>query len=307
MRIPVGRTWIVASALAILVTIVAAIYFIGEHRVSNASEMLAFLPADNAVMVYVDVGAIRRSGLLNIIAGTKAPEDTEYRQFVDQTKFDYQKDLDAVAAAFKDGQVFLVVRGRFHWKNLADYARAQGGSCRSEYCAVSGSQPGRRISFYPVKTDLLGMAVGPDDFAAYQVTRQAGRHAFIPPAEPAWALIPAAELKQPVPLPVGAKAFASALQNAQEALFTIGPERDHLRLAVRITCRDASAASVLLSNLQNTTTTLRKWIAREHQQANPSDLSGILVGGTFQREDRVVEGRWPVPQAFLQAVTSGSF
>ena len=74
-------------------------------------------------VVYMDVAAIRRSGILNMLAGSKAAEEPEYRQFVDQTKFDYRQDLDAVAAAFKDGQVFLALRGRFHWKNLADYAR----------------------------------------------------------------------------------------------------------------------------------------------------------------------------------------
>lgn len=302
-----ARTWIIALLLAIL-GIVSTVYFPRIHRASNAAQLLAFLPSNNAVLLYVDVSRIRRSGLLNIIAGTKAAEDTEYRQFVDQTKFDYQKDLDAVAAVFKGGQVFLAARGHFHWKNLQSYARAQGGSCYQEYCAVPGSQPRRRISFYPVKTDVLGMAIGPDDFAAFQVARQPGKPRLLSiPIQPVWALIPAVELNQPGPLPAGAKAFASALQNAQEALFTIGPERDHLELAVRVTCRDASAALVLLTSLENTTTTLRKWIAREHEQANPADLSGLLVGGTFHREDRTVEGRWPIPQEFLQAITRTSF
>ena len=50
----------------------------------------------------------------------------------------------------------------------------------------------------------------------------------------------------------------------------------------------------------------RQWIAREHQQANPADLSGVLVGGTFHREDRRVEGQWPIPEAFVKAITGGA-
>jgi hypothetical protein len=89
-------------------------------------------------------------------------------------------------------------------------------------------------------------------------------------------------------------------------VFTIGPDSDRLKLGLDVTCRDDAAASALLTNFENTTATLRKWIAREHQQANPADLSGILVGGTFRRQDRQVEGQWPIPQAFVKAITGGS-
>lgn len=301
-----ARAWIAALLLAV-VAIASAVFFLHVHGTSNSAQLVAFLPSTNAALVYVNVAAIRRAGFLETITGSHPVEEAEYRQFVDQTGFDYRRDLDAVAVAFKDGHVFLAARGRFHWKNLAEYARGQGGTCHNEYCVVAGSRPGRRISFYPVKTDVMGMAVGPDDFAAYQVARQPGKLSLKPPGEPVWALIPAAELKQPSELPTGAKPFASALENAEEALFTIGPHGDHLQLDALVTCRDAPAASALVTNLENTTATLRKWIEREHQQANPADLSGILVGGTFRRQDRLVEGHWPIPQAFLQALTAGSF
>jgi hypothetical protein len=300
------RRQIVAFAIAIGAMAAAGTYFIRARIPASPVDLVSFVPTANGTVVYIDLVAIRRAGILNMIAGSKATEELEYRQFVDQSKFDYRQDLDAIAAVFKDGQVFLALRGRFHWKNLTDYALHQGGSCHNNYCVTPGSQPNRRISFYPVKPDVMGIAVSPDDFAAYQVTRQSGKLTVRPPSQPVWALVPAAALKDPALLPAGAKSYVSALQNAEQAVFTIGPDSDHLKLGVDVTCRDAAAATALLGNLENTTATLRKWIAREHQQANPADLSGILVGGTFRRQDRQVEGQWPIPQAFVKAVTGGS-
>ena len=34
-------------------------------------------------------------------------------------------------------------------------------------------------------------------------------------------------------------------------------------------------------------------------------LSGILVGGVFRRDNRLVYGRWPIPEAFVKAITQG--
>jgi hypothetical protein len=301
------RRWqVIVLVLAVGAIAAAGTYFLLGRRSVTTPDLVSLLPAANATLVYADVSAIRRAGILNMLAGSKASEEPEYRQFVDQTKFDYQQDLAAVAAAFREGQVFLAVRGRFRWKNLADYARHQGGSCHGNYCVMPGSRPDRRISFYPVKPDIMAMAIGPDDFAAYQVTQQSGRLNLNPPNQPVWALVPAAAFREPGVLPAGAKAYATALQNAEQALFTVGPENDHLQLGVEVTCRDAAAASALLRNLESITSTLRKLIAREHQQANPADLSGVLVGGTFHREDRRVDGQWPIPEAFVKAMTGGA-
>jgi hypothetical protein len=306
VRFRFERWQLVTSLIVICAMAAAGIYFIRARLAASPVDLVSFVPTANGTVVYIDVAAIRRAGILNMIAGSKAAEEPEYRQFVDQTKFDYRQDLDAVAAVFKDGQVFLALRGRFHWKNLTDYALRQGGSCHNIYCVTPGSQPNRRISFYPVKPDLMGIAVSPDDFAAYQITRQSGKLTLSLPSQPVWALVPATAFKDAALLPAGAKSYVSALQNAEQALFTIGPDNDHLKLGVDVTCHDAAAASALLVNFENTTATLRKWIAREHQQANPGDLSGILVGGTFRRQDRQVEGQWPIPQAFVKAITGGS-
>src|SRR5689334_14225375 len=121
-----------------------------------------------------------------MIAGSKAAEDLEYKQFVDATQFDYRRDLDAVAASFKDGQVFFALRGRFHWKNLQNYAASQGGACRGSFCSVQSSVSPRKISFYPLRGDLMAMATSPDDFAAYQVNIKSGQMTLTTPDQPVW-------------------------------------------------------------------------------------------------------------------------
>ena len=286
---------------------VTAFYFYRARGGSHPTELVSYLPTANATVIYIDVDAIRRSGILNMVAGSKAAEEIEYKQFVDETLFDYRQDLDAIAAAFKDGQVFFALRGRFHWKNLMDYTTRQGGSCHNSFCVATGSRPNRRISFYPLRSNIMAMAISSDDFAAYQVTRKSGKLSLSPPSEPLWALVPVLALKGSDSLPAGTKPYVSALKNTEEVVFTLGPEGDHLRLALQVTCGDAQAASALLVDFENTTNTLRKWIAREHQQPNPADLSGVLVAGSFRRDDRRVYGQWPISRAFVDALAGGSY
>ena len=274
---------------------------------ANPADLVAYLPTDNAVVVYIDADAIRRSGILNMIAGSKAAEELEYQQFVDQTLFDYRQDLNAVAVAFKEHQVFIAARGNFHWKNLMDYALQQGGMCRNSFCTAPGSRPSRRVSFYPLKPNLMALAVSSDDLGAYSVARRPGKLALDPPNQPLWMLVPAVALKDQDALPSGTKPFASALQNAEQILFSVGTDSGQLQLSLQVTCRDVPAASKLLVDFQNTTDTLRKWIAREHQQPNPADLSGVLVAGTFHRDDRRVYGQWPIPRALVDALTGEAY
>jgi hypothetical protein len=302
------QPWQLAVVLiAVCVLSVGGIYWFRLRGGSNPADLVSFLPATNATLVYIDVEKLRSSGILGMITGTKAAEELEYQQFVDETGFDYRLHLNAVAAAFGDGQVFFVLRGIFNWKNIMAYAVRQGGSCHNSFCTMNSSQPHRRISFYPLRTDLMAMATSPDDFAAYQVTRKSSKLTMAPPEQPVWMLVPSAALKDTESLPAGTKAYAAALQNAEQVVFKLGGEGDHLQLSLDVTCHDAEAASALLVNFENTTSTLRKWIAREHQQPNPTDLSGVLAAGTFHRDNSHFYGQWPISRAFVTAVAGGPF
>jgi hypothetical protein len=295
--------FVVACALG-----AGGIYWFRARSAARPSSLVVYLPTTNASVVYIDVDAMRHSGILGMVAGSKAAEEPDYRQFVNDTKFDYRQDLDAIAGAFKDGRVYFALRGRFHWNNLKDYAVRQGGSCHNDFCVLAGSQPNRRISFYALKPDVMAMAIGPDDFGAYQVANESGKLALAAPKEPVWALIPAVALQTMDLLPAAAKAYVPALQGAEQIVFSMDSGRDQqLRLAVHVVCKDVPAASMLLTQLEVTTKTMRELLAREKRRPDPADLSGVLVAGSFRRDDRQVYGAWPIPKAFVDAIAGSAY
>jgi hypothetical protein len=308
------RRQIVALSVACAIA-GAAGYWYHARGAAQAPSLASYLPADNASVIYIDVDALRRSGILNLVAGSKAVEEADYQQFVNETKFDYRQDLDAIAAAFKDGKVYFALRGRFHWKNLREYAARQAGSCRGDFCVVAGSQPNRRISFYPLQRDVLAMAISPDDFAAYQVTGQSVNVVTLaPPKEPVWAVIPAAALtgagalQGMDSLPAAAKAYVPALQGAEQIVLSIGADpASQLQLGAQVTCKDATAASALLTQLESTTNALRQVLSKNHRKPDPADLSGVLMAGKFHRSERQVYGAWPIPKPFVDALTGGAY
>jgi hypothetical protein len=281
----------------------AGIYWSRARRAARPSDLVGYLPTGNASVVYIDVDALRRSGILDLMAGGKTSGEPDYQQFVNETKFDYRQDLDSAAVAFQDGKTYFALRGRFHWNDLSTYALRQGGSCHNDFCVLTGSQPNRRISFYPLKSDVLAMAVGPDDFAAYQVAKHSGQAAFSSPKDPVWALIPATALGQMSSLPEAAKAYVPALRDAEQIVFSIAPTADRqMQFGAQVTCKDSQAASALVTQLETITKALRELVTHQSQKPDPSDLSAVLVAGTFRRDERRVYGAWPIPRAFVDAI-----
>lgn len=302
------RPWHFAALLALMcLVIVGAVYVVRGRSVIRPVNLVAYLPTRDAVIVYLETGAIRRSGLLDMLAGAQASEEPEYRQFVRQTAFDYQKDLDAVAFAFHEDTVYVVMRGRFHWRSLINYAIAQGGSCHNSYCAGPASKPGRYVSFYPIRTDLMGLSVSAGVSTAHDVHKDAGKLEIFSPDQPAWVLVPAVALSKPSSLPAVARPFASALRGAQEIFFAIGPAQDGLQLALTVTCNDQISASALLVELETATNSLRKLASKQGQEDAKPDLAAVLTRGVFRREDRRVHGAWSVPRSVIDSAMNGSF
>lgn len=268
--------------------------------------LTSYLPLGDGALVYIDVDAMRRSGILDLIAGQKAAQELEYQSFVDETRFDYRDDLDAVAALFKGDQVFMTLRGRFDWKSIINYVEHHGGKCQNGFCTAAASRPGRKISLYPIRANVMAMAISPDSWAAYQITRHTARLPVVPPPQPVWAVLSGPALRTITVLPAGTQSFATSLQNAEQLLFTVGERDDRFELKVDVTCQTADRASVLLNQLQSTTDTLRRWLAREHKEPNPNDVSGPLAAGSFYREDRRVYGVWPIERSFVETMTGGA-
>jgi len=247
---------------------------------------------------------LRRSGTLELLAGSKAAEEPDYRKFVDDTGFDYRTDLDAVAVSFVNNSVYATLRGRFRWKQLTAYAESQGGECHYSVCTMLGSTAERNISFYPLKSDVLALAVATDPRAVTSIGA-GGKLQTSVPRDPFWISVPAATFERLDSFPAGTRAFLSPLANAQKVIFAAGPQGDRLQLRLEVACATPEAAAELVKQFSGVTGLLKSMIEREHMTPNPRDLSGVLVAGTFEQRQSTVIGTWPVEPGFVEALAAG--
>jgi hypothetical protein len=299
------RPW--QLAVVVVALCVAAVAVARWWRVSSpydAARLISVLPTERATVVYLDTGELRRSGMLELLAGSKTVEEPDYRKFVDETGFDYRSDLDAVAASFEENRVYATLRGRFSWKQLTAYAESQGGECHYSVCTMPGSSVERNISFYPLKSDVLALAVSTDARAVSSIGT-GGKPQVPVPRDPFWISVPAAVFNRPEAFPAGTRAFLSPLAHAEKITFAAGPQGDRLQLRLEVACATPEAAADLVKQFSGMTGLLKSMIAREHMTPNPRDLSGVLVAGTFEQRQSTVIGTWPVERGFVEALAAG--
>jgi hypothetical protein len=266
------------------------------------------VPAQNAAILFVDFEALRRAGFLKLLSQSKGTEEPDYQAFVRASGFDYRNDLDLAAVSFSNDGAFFVVKGRFDWNRLESYAESQGGNCRSHLCRMPGSTPERRISFSPLQSNLMALAVSSDGSAAVRL-QEASSGAVQPldlPPDPVWFSIPAENLQGARQLPGGAHLFATALASADKILLSLGPQGPQFEARLTVTCRSSNDAAALAVQLQRTTSLLRDSITRENQKPDLKDLSGVLTAGVFQQSGRRVLGHWPLPPVFLESLAGGT-
>ena len=276
------------------------------HALRTTADWLQRLPTQDAAVLYIDFAALRKDGVLQMLAGSKAAEEPEYKVFVMKTEFDYTRDLDAVLACFTPRAKYMVVKGRFDWNNLQSYAREQGGTCRDGLCRMSGSTPERKISFFPLRPNLMGLAVGPDESAAVDLQSTAARRRALElPNAPVWVSIPPALLKTGNDMPPGTRMFAHTMEDADDVSIAMAPSGNRFEARLIVRCRSERQAAELAAQLGAITAMLREMIAREHQTPNPRDLSGVLTSGTFNNLGTRVLGSWPLEKGFVEGLLGG--
>src|SRR5579863_6670177 len=120
------KTVLIAAGLA-AAAIAAALLLYGNLRRGNTAhaspaDLLSALPAGAPTLVYLDLAAVRASSFYQHRAdkGPIAVPNQDYADFVRSTGFDFEKDLDRVAAASwpapsgKEPQKSVVIaEGRF--------------------------------------------------------------------------------------------------------------------------------------------------------------------------------------------------
>lgn len=297
----------VAALVAITAIGLAVGVYLTQFTRTDAVSMTSYFPAREAATVYINIGAMRSSGILDKLMGTAVGEEQEYRDFVQGTGFDYKRDLDQVILNSAGGIHYFVLEGRFDWDKLKAWAVKQGGKCAGDSCSMKGSTPDRIISFRRLRKNLMGLASARDESASKAIDRRTPeKQPYTVPGAPLWAYVPVDMVRSMPSYPAGTRLFAKALESADRAMFTLTPAADGFQLAADVECRTQEDAAILKAQLEGITSLLQKFLRLDKQKPNTADLSGILSGGSFERAGTHVKARWPVPKAFLDTLTGSS-
>ncbi len=275
-----------------------------SRRLSTA-ELLKRMPTIESLVVYIDFDKLRQAGMLELLDGSKAGEDPEYRAFAQKTNFHWGKDLDRAILAVAPSGKYILAQGRFDWKSLRSYVESEGGRCDDNLCKVQGSTPDRKISFVPLQSDVMAMAIAPDDGAAVRLTGRTGGPDPEVPDGPVWLSIPSSVLKSDT-LPQGTVSFARSVSDADRVTLSLVPEKNRLAAKLTVLCRNGDDARRIVEDLNKKTEILRSMIAHAHGTPGPADIAGVLAAGSFQSNGRKVFGYWPIEPAFMRAILGAS-
>lgn len=296
------KTWI-AAGIVLCVLTGAGYWFVKSREFATTASLLKRLPSGDAAVLYLDFDALRRGGLFKLLAGVAVDEEVDYKTFVSKTSFDYARDVDAALVSFHPSGSFLLVRGRFDWPKLEAYAREQGGGCFQTLCRMTGSVPARKISFFPLRPDLMALAVSTDEWAATRMNEPVKNpHAVPVTPQPVWLSLPPAVLKDPSRFPEGTQLFAKAMQDAESAVFSLGPDGQTYVVKLDVLCASDREAAIVTAQCQKITTLVGQLIASEGQKPDPSGLSGVLMSGVFRQQERRVLGEWKLPRGFFETL-----
>jgi hypothetical protein len=303
---PRSKTFVLILIFAIAAA--AAVLLWMRPRDVSTADLLDHFPAGDGIIAWADVAALRSAGVLDLIAGSKTVQEPDYISFVQQSGFDYARDLDGVLLTVRGDDIYLLLTGRFRWNQLEKYVTENGGSCGGSICRIAGSRVNRNISFSSIRNGVMALAVGPGNSAVSALLTRKNQSRSVPSSQPVWISLPPSALQgNASALLPGTRPFTSALSKADSVTLSIGPREDRLEAFLEVTCPTPGDAAFLQLQMQEATELLKNLIARENKQPNPNDLSGVLTAGTFGRNDRQVWGKWPIERHFVRALADGAF
>ncbi len=307
------RSFLKWTAVLLAFTAIGAAVWFGyqryEHRfVHNDADMVKLLPpGGDLTTFFIGLADLRRAGLLHLLTGiTPAGTEKDYADFIAATDFDYTRDLDSLAGGVNDNnEIFFVLRGRFNWTKLRQFALAHGGTCEEDACRAPGSKPHRWVNFVRIQVDTIGLSVSQSSTAADLLRPPGRRVQELPLGDPVWLRVSSNLLKDPTGLPKTLQLFAISMQGADSVLLSAaraehGDEAFTIQLEAAFP--NAPSADTACKQLQLQTRMLRLELAHENQQPNPADLTGLLTAGSFQVGSTRVFGSWPVKKELLDSL-----
>ena len=277
-----------------------------QRRTRDISDaaLLARLPDKEGSSAYLNVQALRQSGLLDAIAGNRAEEEADYQAFVRFTGFDYRDDLDAVLAHFSPDFSLFLMRGRFSWEQIGTFMRAHDARCLNGVCSMRFSRGGF-LSAMPLAPDIIAFGIGGHRTVVYSAL-QIRETRKQPPPEPFWIEFSEGFLKSGARLPEGTRAFASAVAGARSVFVSVSPNGANLEAMMRATFSTADEATTHRVLLEENTSLLQKFFDRDKQKPGQGDIGAMLVSGRFEQQQGNVIGRWPLDRNLFRRVLEGN-
>ena len=148
------------SLFAVVIALAAASFFAYRRwtytPTAARDEILSLLPADASAVLFIDLRELRHAPFIAALY-TWAPKpqpDVDYAQFLQETGFDYERDLDlfAIAVIKHDPHttLFAIADGKFDRPRISRYALKAGTVAKMsghEIFFLPASEDGKKISF----------------------------------------------------------------------------------------------------------------------------------------------------------------
>jgi hypothetical protein len=331
------KSWIgLGAAAAILISFVV----FGYQRWSGLSEVargesLALMPADASAVLFADFDELRRAPFIaDLHAWAPKPlVDTEYAQFLKDTGFDYERDLDRIAIAVQrrgtDSALLVIADGKFDRQKISAYALKSGTVAkiggRDIFCVpVNGSPKKISFTFLTGKrmalTDAaeLGMSLSPrkknGDEAEWRVRfeRLAGSPVFAVIRQDAAA---GSTLAAQAPGGLSSPQLSALLDQLQWITIAGKPDNDRLRVVADGECPNDSTVRQL-SDLLNGVILLaqaglndpkaRQQLDPQAREAYLELLKGADVSKLDRGDTKSVRVILEITPKFLEAARSAS-
>ena len=174
--------WIAGAAAGLIVA--AGGYFAYAHfaAAGNSREaLLRALPPNATAVIYVDIEEFRRAAILKAVtafgasATGNATTDPEYKQFVKESGFDYERDLDRIGIAVTNHgparNYFALADGKFDRQKIETHLRKNGRSEQAdgrEIFHIATGDPGRTVSMEFVSNERIALTECGDCFRSKQ-------------------------------------------------------------------------------------------------------------------------------------------
>lgn len=284
------------------------VYYYRHRFVRSDRDLVALLPHTDTTIFYANIAALRNGGYLKALGVSERSQEAEYREFLKQTEFDYERDLESLAGASDGNQLFFVVKGRFQWPSLRRYATDHGGRCDGAICSAPASTPGKWASFLEIQPDVLALAVSGDRSAVLALSPRRDIAPKTLPQWPVWVNVSHSVLRDPLKLPLALRIFAITLQSAESVQLSLAPDTSGAAvfdIRLDAVCANKPSAEAMRNQMEIQTKMLKLELARENHQPDPRDISGLMLEGSFQMVDRSIIGLWPVHRELLDTLMGG--